>query len=167
MKPLSPNYQSGDDLDCTVDPTPPAIDTIFVALHVAGVAYLASKSNEQNKDQVNSLIATNLGGLIMWGSSAIYGYRRISACSDARNDAGESYSHHLGVQHRAYRPLPPGALPFAGPPPDAAPAGAAPAPDVAPIVTPQQTPAPQRRDDERPTTHSAPASKPWTLPQED
>jgi hypothetical protein len=161
VKPLPPDYESGDAVDCTTDRTAPVIDTLFSISEIAGIAYVSSKSNDQNKNQVNSLVTGQLIGLIMWGSSAIYGYRRTNACIDARSDASESYSHHLGVRHRAYGPPSPVA-----PPPAAAPAGTAPAPEVAPVVTPQRAPAPQQGDDEKPTIHSAPANKPWTLPQD-
>jgi hypothetical protein len=162
VKPLPPDFQLGDEVDCTADPTAPVIDTIFAGLHVASSVYLAGKSNDQNKNQVNTLITSDLLGLIVWGSSAIYGYRKIDACREARADASESYSHHLGVRHRAYGPPSP-----AAPPPGVAPAGAAPAPEAAPVVTPNQASSPQQQDDERPTTHSAPVTKPWTLPQDD
>jgi hypothetical protein len=153
VKPLPPDYQSGDAVDCTVDPTAPIIDTLFVASHIVGLVYLSGKSNDQNKDQTDGLVTTDLIDLITWGSSAIYGYRKISACADARSDDSQSYSHHLGVRHRAYGP------PSSGAPPAAFPRSTAPAPDV--------TPAPQQGDDEKPSVHSAPPPKPWTVPRED
>ena len=91
VKPLPPDYRSGDAVDCTVDPTAPIVDTLLVATHIAGIVYLSSKSNDQNKDQVNSLVTSELIGAITWGSSAIYGYRRISACSDARDEDTGSF----------------------------------------------------------------------------
>ena len=167
VKPLPPDYRSGDALDCTANQTAPLIDTLFSISEIVGIAYVASKSNDQNKDRVDILIPGQLLGLVIWGSSAMYGYRRTNACSDARNDASEFPSHHLGVTHRAYRPSPVAPPSLAPPLPAAAPAGSAPAPDVAPVVTPQPAAAPQQGDDEKPTIHSAPAAKPWTVPKED
>ena len=163
VKPLPPNYEVGDNIDCTDSSTAPIIDTIFALSNIVGMAILASKSNAQNKDQVDSLIAGQVIGFGMWGGSAFHGYRSAIECSDARRDASASNSHHLGVRHRAYGPLPPAAVPFAAPPPAAAPAVAAPAPDVAPPVAP----VPQQRDEEKPTTHSPPPKPPWTIPHDD
>jgi hypothetical protein len=161
MKPLPPNYEVGDKIDCTDGSTAPIIDTIFALSNIVGMAIVASKRNGQNEDQVDSLIISQGIGFITWGASAFYGYRSAIECSDARRDASASSSHHLGVRHRAYGPLPPAAVPFAAPPPAAAPAVAAPAPDVAPSVAPVR----QQRDEEKPTTHSPPPKPPWTLPQ--
>ena len=163
VKPLPPDYDVGDSIECTAELTPPVVDTLFALSFLAGIVYLAGKRNDQNVDRVDGLIASQVTGFSLWGASAVYGYRAVGACSDAEKDGRRSYSHHLGVRHRAYGPLPPAAVPFAGPPPDAAPTAAAPAP----VVTPRLAPAPQQGDDEKPARHSAPASKPWTLPQED
>jgi hypothetical protein len=163
VKPLPPNYDIGSPVDCTADATAPVVDTLFALSNAAGFVYWASKSNSQNSDGINVLITADVLGFLLWGASAIYGYDHASSCSAARRDARLSYPHHLGVQHRPYLPTEP-----VGPPPPAPPSAATPAgPQPAPVITPLRAPAPQRGDDEKPSVHSPPPPKPWTLPQED
>jgi hypothetical protein len=53
VRPLPPGCRSGDALDCTANQTAPLIDTLVSISEIVGIAYLASKSDDQNKDRVD------------------------------------------------------------------------------------------------------------------
>ncbi len=152
VQPLAPTYERGDPaINCTSNVAAPVIDTIFTVLDtVELIAIGGSSSNVQNKDSV--LLGATLG-IIIWGSSAIYGYRHTSECSDAQADAQATYRPYRRARPPAPgwgQPAPPPRLAPPGPPPPAgAPEEAAPLP--APSVTVPSAPAaPQQRDNDGP-----------------
>jgi hypothetical protein len=150
VQPLPPNYQNGDPANCTSNVAAPVIDTIFTVLDTVELIAVGGNSNVQNKDSV--LLGATLG-IIIWGSSAIYGYRHTSECSDAQADQQSSYRYrpYRRAPPPAYAPQPPPrqwAPPGPPPPPPAAPEEAAP---PAPSVTVPGAPAaPQQRDEDGP-----------------
>jgi hypothetical protein len=112
------------------------------------VTVAGNNSNVQNRGAV--LTGATLG-IIMWGASAIYGYRHTSECSEAESDTQPSYRPRRVVAP-AYRPAaPPQRL---SPPPPPAPSAPAPeqaTPPPEPSITVPSTPAaPQQRDEDGP-----------------
>jgi hypothetical protein len=149
VQPLAPNYQSGDPVTCTSNVAAPVVDTIFTVLDTVELVGAGSNSNVQNRSAV--LTGATLG-IILWGTSAIYGYRHTSECSEAQNDTQGSYRPY---RRRAPPPAwAPPAPPRQPSPPPPAPPGPAPdeaAPAPAPSVTVPSAPAaPQQRDEDGP-----------------
>ena len=62
VKPLPPNYDLGDNVDCTSDATAPVVDTLFALADVAGFVYAVAKSTGQNDDQFGRLITAQVLG---------------------------------------------------------------------------------------------------------
>jgi hypothetical protein len=151
VQPLPPTYERGDPaINCTSNVAAPVIDTIFTVLDtVELIAVGGSSSTAANKDSV--LLGATLG-IIIWGSSAIYGYRHTSECSDAQADAQSSYRYrpYRRAPPPAYAPQPPPRR-WVPPPPPSPPPPAAPEEAAPPSVTvPGGPAAPQQRDDDGP-----------------
>jgi hypothetical protein len=157
VQPLPPNYERGDDSNCTTSRVAPVIDTIFTATNLASAIYVSGQNNVANK---GSAAALGTSVAILWLSSAIYGYRSTSACEDALDDVRPSYSRpRLRLQAppasgspsvtftapwpRDSSPEPSPGEPSSGPPSAQAPRPGAPTPAV-------PAGADQQRDDDDP-----------------
>ena len=148
VQPLAPNYQSGDPVNCTSNVAAPVIDTIFTTLDTVELVSVAGNSNVQNRGAV--LTGATLG-IIVWGASAIYGYRHTSECSDAQNDTQPRYRPYRRAPAPAYPPPPRQrwSPPVPAAPPAPAPEQAAPPPEPS-VTTPSEPSAPQQPDDDGP-----------------
>ncbi len=135
VEPLPASYERGDPPQCTANPVAPVVDTLFTLTNVGSAVYVAGEDNVANKGA-----AVTVGLLVgaLWLSSAIYGYSKVSACDEAKNDFGEAPRHsHL-------RPPPAVGYP-GGPSPRAAPSI-----EESPGWTPAARPAQQQDEDEEP-----------------
>src|SRR5579863_5281421 len=84
VQPLPSRYQSGDPANCTSNVVAPVIDTIFTVLATVDLIEIATNETVANPD--TRLLGATLG-IIIWGASAIYGYKHASECSDAQAEA--------------------------------------------------------------------------------
>ncbi|HLK94096.1 MAG TPA: hypothetical protein VKZ18_29655 [Polyangia bacterium] len=149
VQPLPPSYEPGDPVSCTSNVAAPVIDSIFTVLDTLELVTVGGNDNVQNK---NAVILGATLGIIVWGASAIYGYRHTTECSEAQSDAVRSYRpyRHVRAPAPGYQPPPPRPrLAPPGPPAPPAPPPEEAAPPVEPSVeVPAAPPAPQQQDNE-------------------
>jgi hypothetical protein len=132
--------------ECSDSKALPVLDTIWAGLNGLGAASAAN--DNQNPDQ-GQIIAVGLAWLAVSGISAIYGFSKVSACSDAKQQRDERLSQG-GFAAPAPTPVPAWspaaprldtvrAAPAAAPVPTAAPAPAAAPASTAPAAAPAST----------------------------
>jgi hypothetical protein len=132
VKPLPPNYQRGDRVDCTTSVAAPVADTLLALSNVAGVLFIAGTSGGQSNSTTNALVTSALVWTGIYIGSAVHGYRATGACRDVlADDADEAPLYpHPRVHARPLPPPPaqsPSAEPPGSPPVEPAPAPAGPA----------------------------------------
>jgi hypothetical protein len=107
--------------DCSSSYAPPVLDTIWGALNgLAAVSVLGRSEEAWKRDQTtsrSSVIAVGLIWLAVSGSSAIYGYSKVGACREAKDELILRYARPPGP--RAWPPPPPAdpSPPVPAPPP--------------------------------------------------
>jgi hypothetical protein len=114
-----PDHAYTARFDCSTSYAPPILDTIWAGLNGAGAAIALSKSDaEWKRTQTNdraATIAVGLTWLAVSGASAIYGYKTVSDCHEAR-EPHRRPRFPLPVETP---PPPPARLPPPAPPPAA------------------------------------------------
>jgi hypothetical protein len=114
--PLDHAYNS--HFDCSTSYAPPILDTIWAGLNGAGAAIALSKSDaEWERTQANdraATIAVGLTWLAVSGVSAIYGYKMVSDCNEAKEPR-----RHPRFPLPIETPPAPERMPPPAPPPDA------------------------------------------------
>lgn len=128
------NHAEVASFECSESNAWPVVDMIWAGLNGLGAASAAG--DDENPDQ-GQIVTVGVSWLVVSGISAIYGFSKVSACSDAKRLRDERY-----YPPRMAAPAPAPAPVSAG----AAASGAAPAPTVpaaAPVqAAPAATPAP-------------------------
>lgn len=141
VKPLPPDYQAGDRVDCTTSPAAPIADTLLAASNIAGVLYITGTAGNKPTPTQNALVTSALVWTIVDITSAVHGYRATAACRAALDD-----------DERPRRRLVPLPHPLAPPSPRAVPTE----PEVAPAPADRH----QQTDDDDPNRPPKPAPPP-------
>lgn len=162
------NHAEVASFDCSEGNAWPVIDTIWAGLNGLGAASAAG--DDENPDQ-GQIVAVGLAWLAVSGISAIYGFSKVSACSDAKRLRDERY-YPPRMAAPAPAPVSAGAAASGAAPaptvPAAAPVQAAPAATPAPAAsgTAPSLPVAPGSASPAPTTSPAPSTSPTptTLP---
>ena len=83
VKPLPPDYRPGDPVDCTTSQVAHGFDALF-AMSSVGVA--AFEAGQDGFKSIGAPVFVAFVAGSLWLSSAIYGYRKTSACLKAKQE---------------------------------------------------------------------------------
>ena len=135
-QPLRADRSPYDFPVCSTSLTPPTLDTLLFVANAGTTLYLGTQDNVSDKTLRLSLGA---GAATLWLLSAIYGYTKTSACSDAVNAHDRGYHRPaFGTGGEVFTPPPP--------PPGARPPGGADEDPQHPKPPPAPPPWPDRLD---------------------
>jgi hypothetical protein len=122
-----PNHARLPYFDCSSSYAPPVLDTIWGGLNLLGATLALAQSEEEwNREQTtdrNVAIVTGLLWTALSGSSAAYGYNKVGACKQAKEQLMlRQMRPGPGWTPQGWPP-PPGSPPPGGPPPGYPPPG--------------------------------------------
>ena len=113
-QPLREDRSPYDFPVCSSSLAPPTIDTLLFVTNAATTLYLGTLDNVSHKAL---RLSVGAGAATLWLLSAIYGYTKTSACSDAVSAHDRGYLRPaLGTGGEVFTPPPPTATPGARPP---------------------------------------------------
>ena len=139
-----PNHQQLPYFDCSTSYAPPVLDTIWGGLNGIGALTALGTSEAEwqsnNTSDRSTVIAVGLIWLAVSGASAVYGYQKVGACRNAKDQYMLRMMHRPQPAPQPNWPPPPGYYPPPGyqqPPPGyQQPPPAQPAPGMQPAQPP-------------------------------
>jgi hypothetical protein len=114
-QPLREDRSPYDFPVCSTSLAPPTIDTLLFVTNAATTLYLGTEDNVSDK---TLRLSVGAGAATLWLLSAIYGYTKTSACSEAVSAHDRGFDRPaLGTGGEVFTPLPPPTAPPGARPP--------------------------------------------------
>jgi hypothetical protein len=138
-----PQHRALPYFDCSSSYAPPVLDTVWGGINLLGAAMAAGQTDADYADKEVSRGATigiGLAWVALSGASAIYGYKKVDECRQAKEQLMLRQQMPVRPGYAPYPPQPGYPPPPAYPPPGYPPPAAPPAPPTAP--PPPAPPAP-------------------------
>jgi hypothetical protein len=145
VKPLPPDYQRGDPVECTTSVAPPVVDTLLAVSDLFAFFYIAGTTGDKATPAQNAAATSAAVWAVVYTFAAVHGYRATAACREATEDEPPTRRGFPMPRPTAPRPAPPRPA-------------AAPASDE-PQVVPPASATPQQIDDDDPG-HRRPTTEP-------
>jgi hypothetical protein len=164
------NHAQMPSFRCSESSAWAVVDAIWAGLNGVGAAVAAGDDANPDQDQI---VLVGLGWLVLSGTSAIYGFSKVSECNSAKDLQEQRYYPGVGVPMPVPYPVAPGAIPPPPPvtmPPPPQPAAPMPPPPPPPPAAPMP-PSPAAPVPPPPTAAPPPppppppppaAAAPWT-----